>query len=332
MSEVQVNVAGSRYLVRGRFGDFDELSEATRGWDLDFRQLDVGASPAELLQLTEPQTSFGRVQLGRHYHQRGSSPPGIRTFALPEDGVSSIHWCGYDVTENALMTFHPGGDFDGVSQPGFEVYTLSFSEERLAETAATLGLPELDDLIGGSEKTMTCEPSALEDLRSQVRLLCGEIEGNPSILGASWLRQQLEFEIPVRLLGALASSPVETTRPPSRLRDLALRRALSFIEENPNAPLAVRDVCRAAEVSWRTLDYAFREHFGVTPKAYLKAIRLNAVRRELRRAGRPALIADVANRWGFWHMGQFAADYRRLFGELPSDSLTHCRSRRPAAL
>ena len=31
--------------------------------------------------------------------------------------------------------------------------------------------------------------------------------------------------------------------------------------------------------------------------------------------------ADSANNWGFWHMGQFAKDYRRLFGELPSKTL-----------
>jgi AraC family ethanolamine operon transcriptional activator len=102
---------------------------------------------------------------------------------------------------------------------------------------------------------------------------------------------------------------------------LGLKRALSFIEQNAKKPLAVPDVCRAAGVSWRTLDYAFREEFGVTPKAYLKSIRLNGVRRELRRAAQPVVISDVANRWGFWHMGQFAADYRKLFGELPSETL-----------
>ena len=32
-------------------------------------------------------------------------------------------------------------------------------------------------------------------------------------------------------------------------------------------------------------------------------------------------VADIANGWGFWHMGQFAADYRRQFGELPSETL-----------
>jgi len=48
---------------------------------------------------------------------------------------------------------------------------------------------------------------------------------------------------------------------------------------------------------------------------------MNGVRRDLQRADPSEKIADVANRWGFWHMGQFAADYRRQFGELPSETL-----------
>ncbi|MFV2073945.1 MAG: helix-turn-helix domain-containing protein, partial [Thermoanaerobaculales bacterium] len=44
-------------------------------------------------------------------------------------------------------------------------------------------------------------------------------------------------------------------------------------------------------------------------------------RRALRSATQPTLVTDVANSWGFWHMGQFAADYRRQFGELPSETL-----------
>jgi len=37
--------------------------------------------------------------------------------------------------------------------------------------------------------------------------------------------------------------------------------------------------------------------------------------------GQPPNIVDVASRWGFWHMGQLAADYRKHFGELPSETL-----------
>lgn len=54
---------------------------------------------------------------------------------------------------------------------------------------------------------------------------------------------------------------------------------------------------------------------------YMKAHRLNSVHKDLGRDD-PSLrkISDVANKWGFWHLGQFARDYRNWFGELPSDT------------
>ena len=107
----------------------------------------------------------------------------------------------------------------------------------------------------------------------------------------------------------------------SRQRDLAIERAQTFISQNATEPLTVQDVCQATAVSERTLQYAFLEHFGVTPKAYLKAIRLNGVRRELKNAEPDVTINQVAMRWGFWHMSQFAVDYRKHFGELPSQTL-----------
>ncbi len=130
---------------------------------------------------------------------------------------------------------------------------------------------------------------------------------------------ELESELPQRLLTALASSQDVTTSPPSRLRDQALKKSLAYLEENNNEPLQVIDLCKATGVSVRTLRYAFIEHFGISPKAYLVRCRLNKVRSVLRSANPSTTkICDIASQWGFWHMGQFAADYRNLFGELPS--------------
>jgi AraC family ethanolamine operon transcriptional activator len=61
---------------------------------------------------------------------------------------------------------------------------------------------------------------------------------------------------------------------------------------------------------------------------YLRSLRLNAVRRELL-AGTCCRVQEVAARWGFWSLSQFAADYRRQFGERPSD--TRLRAGRSAA-
>jgi AraC family ethanolamine operon transcriptional activator len=87
-------------------------------------------------------------------------------------------------------------------------------------------------------------------------------------------------------------------------------------------PLSLLDLCRELGVSERTLHYAFQEVRGLSPMAYFRAIRLNAVRQELKAAAaNMATVHEIAQRWGFWHTGEFAAAYRRLFGELPSQTL-----------
>ncbi|MCW5625811.1 MAG: helix-turn-helix domain-containing protein, partial [Burkholderiales bacterium] len=109
----------------------------------------------------------------------------------------------------------------------------------------------------------------------------------------------------------------------------ASRRARAQIVDQARDTLArrgdmlttVAELCVEIEVCRRTLQYAFQDILGVSPVQYLRAVRLNGVRRALRRAGPDARIGDIAAEWGFWHLSQFAADYRRMFGELPSQTL-----------
>ncbi|NEY59705.1 helix-turn-helix domain-containing protein, partial [Klebsiella pneumoniae] len=60
------------------------------------------------------------------------------------------------------------------------------------------------------------------------------------------------------------------------------------------------------------------------PNAWLKRIRLNAVRRELISPwSERETVKEAAMQWGFWHLGQFATDYQQLFAEKPSMTLHH---------
>jgi len=87
--------------------------------------------------------------------------------------------------------------------------------------------------------------------------------------------------------------------------------------ENPS----IGSICQAVHCSFSTLERAFRKQVGIGPKGYLMAHRLNGIRRELLLANGQEQVSDIAIRWSFWHMGKFAADYRRAFGELPSQTL-----------
>jgi AraC family ethanolamine operon transcriptional activator len=102
-------------------------------------------------------------------------------------------------------------------------------------------------------------------------------------------------------------------------RSLLLRRAEEFMRSRLGDRLGAIDLCRELGVSDRTLRLAFRERYGLGPMAYYNALRLNAVRSRLK-AGAVVAVAAAAREFGFHHLGNFAADHRRLFGETPSTS------------
>ena len=102
-----------------------------------------------------------------------------------------------------------------------------------------------------------------------------------------------------------------------------VRRAVAFLEANPDLDLGVVDVARACHVSVRALQLAFRRHLDTTPMAYLRRVRLDRVRADLRTAGpgQGVTVTQIAARWGFADPSRFSAHYRRVFGEPPRDTL-----------
>lgn len=106
-------------------------------------------------------------------------------------------------------------------------------------------------------------------------------------------------------------------------------RALGHLEERGSSRVTIADLCRAAGVSIRTLEYAFREVCGVSPRQYLVAHRLRAAQRSLREAEpERGAIKRAALDAGFRELGRFSVTYRRFFGESPTETLTS-RRRRP---
>ena len=102
-----------------------------------------------------------------------------------------------------------------------------------------------------------------------------------------------------------------------------LRRAISFIESHPDIDMALADIAAAACVTPRALQLAFRRHLDTTPMAYLRRVRLDRARDDLRAAtpGDGVTVTKIADRWGFAKPGRFAELYRAAYGETPNQTL-----------
>ena len=100
-----------------------------------------------------------------------------------------------------------------------------------------------------------------------------------------------------------------------------VRRAQDFLDAQDSPLVRIDDLCQAARTSLSTLERAFQEAFGCSPRRFLILRRMAAVRRELLRAGPSASVTEIATRWGFFHLGRFAMEYAKLYHERPSDTL-----------
>lgn len=146
--------------------------------------------------------------------------------------------------------------------------------------------------------------------------------------GAALLARELEHAVVSTLLLGLASggsAPITAGSGGGSAH--AAHRAADHCRAHHAEPLTVADLARVAHVSERALFAAFQQEFGTTPARWLRRLRLERAREALLTA-EAANVAAVAIAHGFGHVGRFAADYRRSFGESPSDTL---RRRRMAA-
>ncbi|OBK59734.1 AraC family transcriptional regulator [Mycobacterium gordonae] len=127
------------------------------------------------------------------------------------------------------------------------------------------------------------------------------------------------------VLAALPSNALLDPTPTDR-RDAAkpvlLRRVIAFIEENAHRDIMLGDIADHVYVTPRTLQYMFRHHLDCTPMDYLRRVRLHRAHHELLIGTREsATVTQIANRWGFAHVGRFAAYYRQIYGRSPHDTL-----------
>ena len=243
----------------------------------------------------------------------------MRTFGVGVVSGQRLPFCGYPLQDDWLVAFPSASGFDAQSDVSFRTYGLTIDEALLEETASALGLPSPADSVPEVGVYGASHVRA-SGIRESLNRIFGVASRPSRDICEPDLVRALEGDLVAQLLGVLSGASETSSR--LRHRDRALRRCLEFIEQPTRRLINVQELCEVSGASWRTLDYAFKERFGVTPQAYLRARRLNAVRSELRDA-RPerGAVARVAGEWEFWHMGDFARGYRQLFSELPSKTL-----------
>ena len=101
---------------------------------------------------------------------------------------------------------------------------------------------------------------------------------------------------------------------PLREPNFKLERAADYIRDNCTQMLKLEDICEAAQLSPSYLIRAFKQHYGMTPHAFLVNRRIQFARDQLR-SGK--LIADVALEAGFADQAHFQRAFKQHLAATP---------------
>lgn len=249
--------------------------------------------------------------------------PNAFWFGIPGMRQSS-GFIGNCLLDRQKIAVRPGGkEFELSTPDDYHIQGLVISHKMLTQHAVVLQNPERMMTLLEDNPAISINPDKKAAIWQYIGYALRHSKQEQARSRA--VDRVMSHNLLTAFLGVLedASTVAEEPRASRGSYAKLISRAREYLFENVTEPVTVLDLCSVLYVSRRTLQNAFQQVLGIGPNAYLKIIRLNAVRRELISPySRQTTVKDAAMQWGFWHLGQFAKDYQRLFNEKPSATLS----------
>jgi AraC family ethanolamine operon transcriptional activator len=298
---------------------FEELSAMQFGWEAEFTQLGPAERASRINLVHSDNVGVCHFEFNSKFDQRMYVLPGYQSFGLLEPNTTRAMVQGKTVPPGALIAFPHQHEAHGVSSAGFHGNGIHFKGTYLEAIAETVFRTPLRVLVANAR------------IYSLSRLLLSRLQGElhkwrrmaePGFPNSATMLAHREEALAIAVLNGLRHS-AEIHETPFMSSDKVVKLVLDYVHGEPSEEITAVDMCTLADCSQSWLEHSFKKRFGVTPKKYVKYLRLSRLRENLLNPNEVEgrTVIELASVYGFWHMGQLAADYRKVYGELPSDTL-----------
>jgi AraC-like DNA-binding protein len=302
------------------FTDPDEHAAAIRQGVSEMTVTGRGPFRSEIVRIDFQHLWMQRFteNMSRIRHTTGLG--GRAVIAFPAQPGPAQSWAGVELTSANLIRHREGGNYYQRSAGASVTAAMSLPLAEIAALGTTFAGCDLSPPRDAS--IITPPPSAMARLR-RLHAEAGHVaKTRPDIIAHPESARGLEQGLIEAMVACLATGDSSEERAAQRRHALIMRRFHRYVAERPNQPLYIPEVCKAIGVAERTLRVCSQEQLGISPKQFLLMRRLQFARRDLGRADpKTTTVTEVATRYGFWQFGQFAGQYKSIFGELPSVTL-----------
>ena len=298
---------------------FEELSAMQFGWEAEFTQLGPAERASRINLVHSDNAGICHFEFHSKFDQRMYVLPGYYSFGLLEPSTTRAMIQGKTAPPGALVAFPSQNEAHGVSSAGFYGRGIHFKGTYLEAIAETVFRSSLRFLVPKARIYSLTGP-LLNQLHVEL-YKWRQMAERGSINTATMIAHREEALSIAILNGLRHSADIHET--PFMSSDKVVKLVLDYVHSEPSDEITAVKMCTLANCSQSWLEHSFKKRFGVTPKKYLKFLRLSRLRENLLNPNEVDgwTVIELASVYGFWHMGQLAADYRNVYGELPSDTL-----------
>jgi AraC-like DNA-binding protein len=302
------------------FTESDDYAASIRNTKAEFTITERGHFSAKLTRIDLHRLWMQRFadNLPRVAHSAGTG--GRVTISFRTQPGPTLFWGGAEMLPTNIVRHGEGGSPFQRSSGSAAWGAMSLPAEDAIAIGETLA--GIDVARPKQTLIVTPAPSAMVRLQ-RLHAAAGQLaEDAPEIIAHPEAARGLEQALIEAMVGCLADGEARENGLAQGQHAIVMRRFRRVVEENPEEPLYIPEICKTSGVSQRTLLMCCQEHLGMGPKRYLLLRRMQLVRRALRQAAdHTTSVTEVATRYGFWQLGRFAVTYHSLFGESPSVTL-----------
>jgi AraC family ethanolamine operon transcriptional activator len=305
--------------------DAHEQAQAQEGWSLQYDQMSCGKFLGQVHLMKLPQLSWVHESANQAMRQRGELGDDSYFFAMPAStDTPSALFSGATVGQHDVMV-GPSDGLDLCSPANFNLIGIVVDAGLLTSLwSQTHHLPM--DAMVSKQHVVSIGADRSQRLLSFHRQILAFSQSDLPCDHSTKALETLRDDLILEWLDALpVSSDLSDVKAFDARKNVVDRACDWMVHIEGDGALSMLEICKRVGVSQRKLNYCFQNVLGVSPMKYQRIARLNRTQQAFKQAQPGENVHDIASRWGFWHMGQFSQDYKKLFGELPSTTLRELR-------
>ena len=305
-----------------RFRNSEALSQALNvRRQTTIRQLSLKALQCDLLLIEGEPISFSFTQITSPLHVMGAKGKGYLEFSfILQPGRQDFFAHELAIPQSTLFGFDSTREVNLIVPADSIICAVQIPQDVFDSWAELMQRSDLNARFFSTN--FVTIPGMMDGVQVYLKKLYDTARHHPEYFSTTPSLHSLEDFIPLLINAIPSAAPSLDLALRSPRRFELVKQAEEHMRSHLEAPITLIALCKALHISERPLNYGFQEVFGVSPMAYLKTLRLQAVRTQLQLADpETTAIAEIANRFGFQSLGHFSRDYKTMFGELPSETL-----------